>query len=75
MRLQIESKKPQLARCHKGIKQIRYSVNRQRGSHIILQNKNGNIVPVPRHSPIKESTLKLILEQAEISKDDFLKYI
>ncbi|MCE9651675.1 MAG: type II toxin-antitoxin system HicA family toxin [Nitrosarchaeum sp.] len=59
----------------KALSKFGYSVNRQRGSHIILQNKNGNIVPVPRHSPIKESTLNLILEQAEISKDDFLKHL
>ena len=31
-----------------------------------FKNNNGNMVSVPRHSPIMESTLKMILEQAEI---------
>ena len=52
-----------------------YAVTRQRGSHMILENSNGNMVPVPRHSPIRESTLKLILEQAEIPRGDFLKHV
>ena len=59
----------------KALSKFGYSVGRQRGSHIILKNKNGDMVSVPRHSPIRESTLKLILEQAEISKDDFLRQI
>ena len=42
---------------------------------MIWENSNGNMVPVPRHSPIRESTLKLILEQAEIPRGDFLKHV
>ena len=42
---------------------------------MILENSNGNMVPVPRHSPIRESTLKLILEQAGIPRGDFLKHV
>ncbi len=57
----------------KALSKFGYFTVRQSGSHIILQNNDGNMVPVPRHSPIRESTLKLILEQAEISKEDFLK--
>ena len=42
---------------------------------MIWENNNGNMVPVPRHSPIREATLKLILEQAEIPRGDFLKHV
>ena len=52
-----------------------YTFTRQRGSHMIWENNNGNMVPVPGHSPIRESTLKLILEQAEIPRGDFLKHV
>jgi predicted RNA binding protein YcfA (HicA-like mRNA interferase family) len=42
---------------------------------MILKNQSGNIVPLPRHDPIKPSTLKSILEQAGISQEQFFKEI
>ena len=38
-----------------------------------LRNNEGNYVTVPRHDPIKEPTLKSILDQAGISKNEFLQ--
>ena len=53
-----------------------FQIDRQRGSHIHLIHQDGKrYVTVPRHDPIKESTLKSILIQAGISKTDFLKEI
>lgn len=52
-----------------------YVLDRQRGSDMIFKNSSGNIVPVPRHDPIKPTTLKSILDQAEISLEQFLKEI
>lgn len=52
-----------------------YVLDRQRGSHMILKNSSGNIVPVPRHDPIKPTTLKSILDQAGISLEQFLKEV
>jgi predicted RNA binding protein YcfA (HicA-like mRNA interferase family) len=40
-----------------------------------LVHEGGKYVTVPRHDPIKESTLRSILDQAGISKEDFLKEI
>jgi hypothetical protein len=34
---------------------------------------NGRLVPVPRHDPIAEGTLRAILDQAGISREDFIK--
>ncbi len=59
----------------KAMSKLGYAVIRQRGSHMILASNSGNIVPVPRHSPIRESTLRLILEQAKIAKSDSLKNV
>jgi predicted RNA binding protein YcfA (HicA-like mRNA interferase family) len=49
-----------------------FRVARQRGSHIILIHEDGRYVTVPRHSKIKEPTLKSVLDQAGISKEEFL---
>ena len=49
---------------------------RQKGGHISLVDKNKKrLVVIPRHVPLKEPTLKSILDQAELTKDDFLKYL
>ncbi len=53
-----------------------FTVVRQKGSHISLVDKDGKrLVVIPRHDPLKEPTLKSILDQSGVSKDDFLKYI
>jgi predicted RNA binding protein YcfA (HicA-like mRNA interferase family) len=47
---------------------------RQKGSHIIMQKRISNstiTVPVPNHSEIKIGTLKSIIRQSEISKEQF----
>ncbi|MEW5841163.1 MAG: type II toxin-antitoxin system HicA family toxin [Thermoproteota archaeon] len=49
-----------------------FRVIRQRGSHIILMHLDGRYVTVPRHDLVKEPTLKSILDQARISKQEFL---
>ena len=50
-----------------------FTAIRQKGSHIRLKDAKGNYVTVPRHNPIKEPTLKSILDQAGISPNEFLK--
>jgi predicted RNA binding protein YcfA (HicA-like mRNA interferase family) len=53
-----------------------FEIARQKGSHISLENKESiKVVIVPRYNPIKEPTLKSILHQAGLTKDDFLKYL
>ena len=49
-----------------------FYVDRQSGSHIQLTHADGRYVTVPRHDPIKEGTLKSILFQANITKEEFL---
>ena len=49
---------------------------RQRGSHIILRKQlpdRGITVPVPNHREISRGTLKSIIEQSEIPKDEFME--
>jgi len=47
---------------------------RQRGSHVIMQKKDGNstiTVPVPNHKEIKVGTLKSIIRQSQLSAKEF----
>ena len=50
-----------------------YHPVRQSGSHIILRNSKGMAVSVPRYDPLPEGTLRAILEEAEIKREDFAK--
>ncbi len=48
-------------------------VTHQRGSHIYLTDKaRKRKVTVPRHDPIKTGTLLSIIEQAGLTKDEFI---
>jgi predicted RNA binding protein YcfA (HicA-like mRNA interferase family) len=50
-------------------------VQRQSGSHIQLAHVDGRYVTVPRQDPIKIGTLKSILFQAKISREQFMKQV
>jgi predicted RNA binding protein YcfA (HicA-like mRNA interferase family) len=52
-----------------------FSVNGQSGSHILLKHSDGRRVTVPRNDPIKEGTMKSIIQQAQTTKEEFLKYL
>ncbi len=45
---------------------------RQRGSHIIVEDSGGNFVTVPRKDEIKRGTLLSIIEEAGLTKKEFL---
>ncbi|MCP8308013.1 MAG: type II toxin-antitoxin system HicA family toxin [archaeon] len=48
---------------------------RQRESHIIVENLEGRLVVVPRHNQIKRRTLMSIIEQAGLTKNEFIKLL
>jgi predicted RNA binding protein YcfA (HicA-like mRNA interferase family) len=48
---------------------------RQKGSHIILEDPEGRLTVVPRKDEIKPGTLLSIIDQAGLSKDEFLKIL
>jgi predicted RNA binding protein YcfA (HicA-like mRNA interferase family) len=57
------------------LERLEFTVVRQRGSHIRLERKLPDRtirITVPAHKPVKRSTLKHILKQADVSLDDFL---
>lgn len=57
-------------------KYFEFTVIIQNGSYTSLVNKDRKkLVVIPLHNPLKEPTLKSILDQAGVSKDDFIKYL
>ena len=50
-----------------------FIVSRQKGSHVVLKSQNGRCVTVPLHDELDRGTLLEILEEASISKEEFLR--
>lgn len=61
----------------KALKRAGFYADHISGSHYILyKNDNSPLVSVPRHNKdLKLGTLKNILKQADISTEEFLKYL
>jgi predicted RNA binding protein YcfA (HicA-like mRNA interferase family) len=47
-------------------------MERQRGSHILLKHIDGRRITVPKHDTLKQGTLRAILDQADISREQFI---
>jgi predicted RNA binding protein YcfA (HicA-like mRNA interferase family) len=58
----------------KALRKAGFQVERQKGSHLIL-TKNELIVPVPRHKQLKRGLLMAIIEEASLTKDEFLNLL
>jgi predicted RNA binding protein YcfA (HicA-like mRNA interferase family) len=50
-----------------------FAVTKITGSHYQLAHADGRHTTVPRHDPLKEKTLKAILDQTNVSKDKFVR--
>ena len=47
-----------------------------KGSHLVYKNPNGRRTVVPRHNrPVRIGTLRAILRQADITREEFLKLL
>jgi len=55
----------------KALHRIGFVPVRQKGSHIIVQHKDGRFTVVPRHDPVDRGTLYGILEDVGLSKEEF----
>ena len=58
----------------RALSRLGFVVVRQRGSHVVLQ-RGADMVTVPMHDPVKKSTLKSILKQADVTLEDFLEQL
>jgi predicted RNA binding protein YcfA (HicA-like mRNA interferase family) len=58
--------------CINALKRLGYTVSRVSGSHAWLTCPGRNPVPVPKHRELGPGLLRKILNQAEISVDEFI---
>jgi predicted RNA binding protein YcfA (HicA-like mRNA interferase family) len=58
----------------KALAKIGFYASRQRGSHIVLR-RDAKLVVVPRHEEIDRGTLAAIIQQAGLTKEEFLKLL
>ena len=62
--------------CVKALGRFGFEVHHQVGSHIVLRRRNGSgRVVVPAHASLDVGTLKSILEQAGVTRDEFLEVL
>jgi predicted RNA binding protein YcfA (HicA-like mRNA interferase family) len=62
----------------KALTKAGFTVERRKGSHVKLKKKEAGkvlIVIVPDHSEVARGTLKSILRQAGITREEFLKLL
>lgn len=55
------------------LSKIGYIFDRQKGSHMIMIKNDKRSIPVPNHKPVSYRTVEMIIKQAEITKEDFIK--
>ena len=56
----------------KYLKRKGFVPTRQKGSHVVLKSPDGRRVTVPLHNEVDRGTLLAILEEAGISREEFL---
>ena len=61
----------------KAFTKLGYNIDHQTGSHIILRHKDPphRRLTVPNHKEISKGTLRAIIRQAGLSRDEFLNLI
>jgi predicted RNA binding protein YcfA (HicA-like mRNA interferase family) len=58
----------------KALAKASFKIVSQRGSHIFLTDGKHKLT-VPRHDPIKKGTLLAIIQQAGLTREEFLELI
>ena len=61
----------------KALAKVGYRIDHQTGSHIILRMENPphRRLTVPKHKEIAKGTLRAIIRQAGLSRDELLKLV
>jgi predicted RNA binding protein YcfA (HicA-like mRNA interferase family) len=63
-----------MAQGRQSSSKVRFRAAHQKGSHIYLTDGKHKIT-VPRHETIKKGTLSSIMQQAGLTKEEFLKLL
>lgn len=55
----------------KALHQLGYEVDHQTGSHIILRHPTGRRLTIPNHRELAKGTLRAIIREAGLTKEQF----
>jgi predicted RNA binding protein YcfA (HicA-like mRNA interferase family) len=55
----------------KAFRKVGYEVDHQTGSHIILRHSSGRRLSVPNHRELGKGTLRALIREAGLSKEQF----
>jgi predicted RNA binding protein YcfA (HicA-like mRNA interferase family) len=55
----------------RAFRRVGYEVDHQTGSHIILRNLSGRRLSVPNHRELAKGTLRALIRESGLSKDQF----
>jgi predicted RNA binding protein YcfA (HicA-like mRNA interferase family) len=55
----------------KAFVRIGYAVDHQTGSHIILRHSSGRRLTVPNHRELAKGTLRVLIREAGLTKEQF----
>jgi len=50
-----------------------FEIIRQKGSHVFLRHKDGRTTVVPNHNEIDKGTLREIIRQAGLTREEFMR--
>ena len=56
-------------------RKLGYQVDHQTGSHIILRHPSGRRLSVPNHRELAKGTLRSLIREAGITKDQFAELL
>jgi len=55
----------------KAFRKVGYEVDHQTGSHIILRHATGRRLTIPNHRELAKGTLRSLIPESGLSKDEF----
>lgn len=61
----------------KALAKLGYEIDHQTGSHLILRNKDAphRRLTVPNHNELAKGTLRAIIKQAGLTREEFLELV
>jgi len=59
----------------RAFRKIGYEVDHQTGSHMILRHPSGRRLTVPNHSELAKGTLRALIRDAGLTKEQFVELL
>jgi predicted RNA binding protein YcfA (HicA-like mRNA interferase family) len=59
----------------KALGRVGYAVDHQTGSHIILRHASGRLLTVPNHRELAKGTLRALIREAGLTKEQFAELL